>query len=440
MVTVAMISDFFFPNVGGVEAHLYSLAFCLRKQGHKVIILTREREDFNLTGVRYYSNDLKVYYISCPSMPSGIILPCIISCMSFLIRDIMIREKVQVMHGHQSTSLLAIIAAFIATCMEIPYVLTQHSLHEFGDLASIELNNLYAFMSKYNVARTICVSNTVRENVILRHKASEKHAIVIPNAIDFCFYSKRELPQPKNPSKVRIIFLTRMTFRKGIDLFLEVMPVICKRFKHVQFLVCGDGPKRNMIEHVVREFSLESQVEFKGFAAIEDVPYIYSSGDIFLCTSISEAFCLAILEAAACGSYVISTDVGGISEILPKEAISLCNPTASDLIDKLVAAIEDKKYLNLFRTQEVIEESYSWDSVASEVSKVYTEVLTEQRPVDWVQMVKEVWSGMFNFGSLIFLFMLTNVLFFVVEVIFGGKSRRMAVHLDTSAASKKIKK
>ena len=54
-----------------------------------------------------------------------------------------------------------------------------------------------------------------------------------------------------------------------------------------------------------------------GFESMETVPYILSSGDIFLNPSISEAFCIAILEAASCGLYVLSTNVGGISEILP---------------------------------------------------------------------------------------------------------------------------
>lgn len=56
------------------------------------------------------------------------------------------------------------------------------------------------------------------------------------------------------------------------------------------------------------------------------MPKILSSGDIFLNPSTTEAFCLAILEAAACGLYVVSTNVGGISEILPEDFLSLSNP------------------------------------------------------------------------------------------------------------------
>ena len=67
---------------------------------------------------------------------------------------------------------------------------------------------------------------------------------------------------------------------------------------------------------------------FLGFATIKEVPKILSSGDIFLNPSVSEAFCMAILEAAACGLYVVSTNVGGISEILPEKYLSLSNPNA----------------------------------------------------------------------------------------------------------------
>ena len=58
---VALVSDFFYPNMGGVEMHQYQLAQCLLQRGNKVVILTHfygERQ-----GVRYLANGLKVYYL-----------------------------------------------------------------------------------------------------------------------------------------------------------------------------------------------------------------------------------------------------------------------------------------------------------------------------------------------------------------------------------------
>ena len=73
---IAMVSDFFFPKVGGVEMHIFNIALCnyypilyililyqgLLERGHKVIAITRTAG--NRKGVRYLTNGFKVYY--CP--------------------------------------------------------------------------------------------------------------------------------------------------------------------------------------------------------------------------------------------------------------------------------------------------------------------------------------------------------------------------------------
>ena len=53
-----MVSDFFYPNMGGVESHIYQLSECLIERGHKVIVVTHAYG--NRTGVRYLTNGLKV--------------------------------------------------------------------------------------------------------------------------------------------------------------------------------------------------------------------------------------------------------------------------------------------------------------------------------------------------------------------------------------------
>lgn len=53
-----MVSDFFYPNMGGVEEHIFNLSQCLLEFGHKVVVLTHSYGD--RTGVRYMTNGLKV--------------------------------------------------------------------------------------------------------------------------------------------------------------------------------------------------------------------------------------------------------------------------------------------------------------------------------------------------------------------------------------------
>jgi phosphatidylinositol glycan class A protein len=59
---IAMVSDFFYPNMGGVEMHIWCLSQCLIERGHKVVVITHSYGD-DRKGIRYMTNGLKVYYL-----------------------------------------------------------------------------------------------------------------------------------------------------------------------------------------------------------------------------------------------------------------------------------------------------------------------------------------------------------------------------------------
>ena len=94
---VLMVCDFFFPNTGGVEVHIFSLAQCLLARGHKVVVLTRAYGD--RTGVRHMTRGLKVYY--APRLPvyAGATLPGLFG-LAPLLRCILLRERITIVHGH----------------------------------------------------------------------------------------------------------------------------------------------------------------------------------------------------------------------------------------------------------------------------------------------------------------------------------------------------
>ena len=81
--TIMMVSDFFYPDAGGVENHMYMLSQCLLQLGHKVIVCTRARG--TRQGVRWLTSGLKVYYLPLMPMPdvfsSGrVSLPTLFRC------------------------------------------------------------------------------------------------------------------------------------------------------------------------------------------------------------------------------------------------------------------------------------------------------------------------------------------------------------------------
>lgn len=110
----SMVSDFFYPNMGGVEEHIFNLSQCLIMSSHKVIVLTHSYQ--NRVGVRYMTNGLKVYYLPVKVFYNQCVLPSMI-CSLPLIRYIFVRESIEIVHGHSAFSALAHEAMLIGSLM-----------------------------------------------------------------------------------------------------------------------------------------------------------------------------------------------------------------------------------------------------------------------------------------------------------------------------------
>lgn len=168
-----MVSDFFYPDVGGVENHIYMLSINLISRGYKVwrlsgvctrtklhlqVIVITHSHPPNRVGIRYLQPLLKVYHIPLMTIASSATLPNFFTFLPYF-RDIMLRERVQLVHGHASLSSLAHEAILHAHLMNIRTCFTDHSLFGFADAASILTNKLLQGALR-NVDAAICVSHT----------------------------------------------------------------------------------------------------------------------------------------------------------------------------------------------------------------------------------------------------------------------------------------
>lgn len=78
---------------------------------------------------------------------------------------------------------------------------------------------------------------------------------------------------------------------------------------------------------MLERFKLHERVVILGMLPHNQVKRVLNQGQIFINTSLTEAFCMSIVEAASCGLHVVSTRVGGVPEVLPiGEFISLEEP------------------------------------------------------------------------------------------------------------------
>jgi phosphatidylinositol glycan class A protein len=92
---------------------------------------------------------------------------------------------------------------------------------------------------------------------------------------------------------------------------------------------------------LVERHNLHGRVELLGGLPHEKVRDVLCRGHIFLNTSLTESFCIAILEAACCGLLVVTTDVGGVPEVLPQHMAYLAKPEEKSILRQLRSAINN---------------------------------------------------------------------------------------------------
>nr|CAG4651779.1 EOG090X0515 [Triops cancriformis] len=366
---ICMVSDFFYPNMGGVESHIHTLSQCLLSLGHKVVVVTHAYGD--RIGVRYMGNRLKVYYLPVKTFYNQVVLPTMVASVPIM-RHIFIREQINIVHGHSAFSTLAHEAMFLGRLMGLRSVFTDHSLFGFADTSAI-ITNKFLQISLANCNHCICVSHTGKENTVLRANVQPSLVSVIPNAVDTNVF--RPDPTQREESSITIVTMSRLVYRKGVDLMAAVIPIICQKHPQVNFLIGGDGPKRIVLEEMRENHNLTDRVQLLGSVpGPSQVRNVLVKGHIFLNTSLTEAYCMAIVEAAACGLQVVSTDVGGIPEVLPPNLIWLAKPNVLDIVkalDVAVRATMNGKGVKPFESHRIIASAYDWNKIALRTQRVY---------------------------------------------------------------------
>ncbi|XP_042023225.1 phosphatidylinositol N-acetylglucosaminyltransferase subunit A-like [Salvia splendens] len=366
---ILMVSDFFYPNFGGVENHIYYLSQCLMKLGHKVIVMTHAYG--NRSGVRYMTGGLKVYYVPWKPFIMQNTLPTFYGTLP-IIRTILIRERITLVHGHQAFSTLCHEALMHARTMGYRVVFTDHSLYGFADVGSIHMNKVLQF-TLADVSQAICVSHTSKENTVLRSGLPPERVFVIPNAVDTAMF--KPAPVRLSNHEIVIVVISRLVYRKGADLLVEVIPEVCRLHQNVRFIVGGDGPKRVRLEEMREKHSLQDRVDMLGAVPHAKVQSVLVTGHIFLNSSLTEAFCIAILEAASCGLLTVSTRVGGVPEVLPDDIIVLAEPDPNDMVMAITKAIDLLPQIDPEEMHNRIKKLYSWHDVAKRTEIVYDRAL-----------------------------------------------------------------
>jgi N-acetyl-alpha-D-glucosaminyl L-malate synthase BshA len=226
-------------------------------------------------------------------------------------------ESLDILHVHYAIphSVSALLARSMAAPRRLPFVTTLHGT----DITLVGSNRSYLPITKFSIEQSDGV--TAISDYLLKQTLKEfdiKHPIdVIPNFVNCDLYTRkpnealRALWAPNNEP----ILMHLSNFRpvKRVTDTVEIFAIVRAKMP-AKLVLIGDGPDRGAAEYLVRKKRLQKDVFFLGKqdAVYEKLP----NADLFLLPSQLESFGLAALEAMACEVPVLTTNVGGIPEVV----------------------------------------------------------------------------------------------------------------------------
>jgi N-acetyl-alpha-D-glucosaminyl L-malate synthase BshA len=304
-----------YPTFGGSGVLATELGKALADKGHEVHFITYQQPvRLNVFNANIFYHEVRV-----PTYPLFDYPPYEVALASTMV-DVIINHDLDLLHVHYAIPHAS--AAYMAKQIvkkkngrDVPIITTLHGT----DITLVGRDKTYEPVVTFSINESdaiTAVSDNLKDETY-KHFAITKEIDVIHNFVDVTRFSKKPIDAFRKviaPNGEKIL-LHASNFRevKRVDDVIKVFAQVRKKIS-AKLMMVGDGPERHMAEALARSLGVDEDVRFVGKQ--EQMEEILAVSDIFLLTSEYESFGLAALEAMAAGEIVISTNAGGLPEIV----------------------------------------------------------------------------------------------------------------------------
>jgi glycosyltransferase involved in cell wall biosynthesis len=135
---------------------------------------------------------------------------------------------------------------------------------------------------------------------------------VVHCGVDVSAYSPRIHAGPGS----HVLFVGRPGLRKGLPWLVEALARLCAERADLRITIVGDGPERPSVEALVRSAGISERVTFTGYQSAAQIAEWLTTADVFVLPSLAEGVPIVLMEAMAAAVPVVTTNVGGSSELV----------------------------------------------------------------------------------------------------------------------------
>jgi teichuronic acid biosynthesis glycosyltransferase TuaC len=223
-------------------------------------------------------------------------------------------------------------------------------------------------------AGIVAVSQALKEALVTLG-VPERRVCVLRNGVDLEMFK----PVDRTAARARLgigsptlLSVGHLIERKGHDLVIGALPSLSQ----FALLIVGEGPERAALERRATELGVAARVRFLGHIAHDQLAPVYSAADALVLASSREGWPNVLLEAMACGTPVVASNIWGNPEVVarPEAGELMAERTASGVaaaVQRLFRSLPDRGATRRYA------EGFSWDQTTAGQIRLFSEVLAK---------------------------------------------------------------
>ena len=381
-------------EVGGMQAYIWSLSGELASQGVAVDIFSHwhDAEEPELVRV---SDQVRVIHL--PGAGKGDLdkerLAEHLADYVRLTLRYAGREEVQydLLHSHYWLS--GWVGERVRRAWHVPHVVNFHTLGEIKNRAwqgQRESRRRIATERRLVADADAIIATSAQERIEMMrlYDAEPERVAVIPCGVDLATFRPQDRLEARSllglPSDGSfVLYAGRIEPFKGLDLLIQASAMLEDRADLTVLIAGGHpiDPEVRRLQEMAGSLGLEQAIRFLGTIPHDRMPLYYSAADVCVVPSYHETFGLAALEAMACGTPVVATNVGGLQSLIRDGETGYlvawhCPDPFADRLELLLRNASLREAMG--RAARAWAEKFSWSSVAAQVLNVYRQLLPAQ--------------------------------------------------------------
>jgi glycosyltransferase involved in cell wall biosynthesis len=308
-------------NVGGPAIQAIMMTADLRRRGYQTLLVTGEVA-LGEASMEYLAEANNVTPVKITSMSREISLVRDIRTLRSLI-SIFREQRPTIVHTH--TAKAGTLGRIAAVLTGVPIRVHTFHGHVFSGYFSPAVTRLFLTIERFLAKHTDCIiaiSDSQRKELVEVYKvAPEAKVVTIPLGFDLDPFLGVGTPEGSfrtaigaTPSQPLVGWVGRLTAIKAPFSLIDCAAAMRRHSLVPRFVMIGDGELRQECSAKIAREGLHDVVSLAG--SLRELPAVYSDLDFVVATSLNEGTPVALLEAMASGKAIISTDVGGVRDLM----------------------------------------------------------------------------------------------------------------------------